>query len=485
MKKLLLFAAGLVFFCEGKAQIVYESNKFTLTTTTPRITTDRPNPPLIARDVQASPSNPGTAFMFEYGDGYFTTEMESVYYYKDVTKKYNSILTLSGRYDTIRPPRIMTKIISPDPQLTGSPIHQPVLNSTEMIKITPIGHVLNPRKEILFIITYRIPQTAINPRLYFFYNHFSFNMMEPADNTSILQLSDVTGDAIPRIRTHFGESWDASATTINTIVPKIDNSSFLNILAWKLDPLKTTDERNIFVTLRTKDNIPLQQIGLVEAALVYLPNTDPNTRIKYETSPIKMVTSADPEDPNSLTSTPPCLIKNGWAKTALFNLHFQNEGQGPAYRIHIDLVFDKRLAEAIKSLKPSHFLTDIGKKRTFLIDYKLNDHIISFDIISLKYPPGTGLGITLSGNKIPHWHFSPLTIGEIYFNLAIPNIAQADFSNFASIVLYNWKNEPMPAVNTKTSMISVRDSCNYNIIDRLIHFAPRSNLYWYFNSIAR
>jgi len=489
MKKFILTISMLFCLFILHAQVIYDpaNNQFSLSTIPPG-QPGTSNPALIQLPVGANPGSvqapPGhAAFVFEYGDGYFTTDIISEHKYAK-TDNFITVLSLSGRYDTIKPPRAFTKTIAASK--TTESVSQTLLNNGEFVRLTPIAGSVNLRDEMLFILTYKIPPGEItNRKLMFFYNNnaTTFNPVV-SDNDKILESIDANHNtgAIKRVRNYFGEGLAIPPTLPS--VNGLNGSGYQNVLVWTLpDTLQTDKEYNIFITLRTGDNLPTADAINIEAALSYNQASNgpvPDLRTNKDSDPVLPVSfltlpvSLYPHDPNYISVSPKCIVKGTGTQKVKYRIHFQNEGGGAAHRLRIKVNLDSALAKTIDTLSSSSFRITVGKKQVDSMVYKrISEGVFKLDMFfRKKYTDGSlnktelangRLDSSLSCNQVPFFIINELTMGDVYFELDVPRSEETDFAAQAEIIFYAGDNMDMEPVLTKPDTLFIRKTCNGNL----------------------
>lgn len=473
MKKLSFILIGLCIFLSTNAQISnLPSNQFTLS--------EIPgNNKLIESAIGTDPGRiekkPSCAFIFEYGDGYFTTQKNSTHYYADNLRK-DLLLSLSGRYDTTTPPPRFARSITPDAtNMSSSQPSQSILNTNETIKVTPIATTLNVKDEMVFIVTYKIPVDVTNAKIIFYYNqnnNIFFNpiLTENSPMEVIVGSRDaVTPKTINRIRTHFGENNFSTNPSIYSIAKNsMLNTTYSNAISYDININRAMyEERNIFISLKTADNFTNQANGDVEAVLVY---SQPNTRNEnqkqiseynqFAVSSLSMPFFANPHDPNYISVMPKCLLTGNGLTKIHYKIHFQNEGGGTAHKLFIKVNLDSSLKDYVKDLTAASFKINVGNEpiTTFIFNKGTSENSLMFEITPSVI--GGKLDSSLSSNKVPVWFSNPLTMGDIYFSLNIPHIKEADLGAFAAIRFFNGRGDSMPDVITNTDTLFIRKVCN-------------------------
>jgi hypothetical protein len=466
MKKIIALVYLIAAAIAVNAQITYDgrTNKFTLKAPTGY-------PELFVKPNNTSPENPqsttgkiASAFLFEYGDGYFTSGIETVHAYSQ-PGGYNTVLTLSGRYDTLKPPQSFSSFVT-----VTNPVGTPTPNLLlpgETIRITPIATELNANEEMHFIITYKMPANAYSGTILFFYNEAAFNALESVDNTTV-----TSDNSTKRVRYNFmGQQWNTEffndLTKVKNKFPslRLKGNDYKNILAFTVNVNDSLTERNIFLTLKTKNNITQLNSGYFEAVLINsqdLPGFGIQNSVAA-TYALEMLATADPHDPNFVEATPKCIVKGSGITPVKYHIHFQNEGNGAAHKLQIAIIADPVIIKQINSKPGSDFLIKVGNKPITVFEKRQDNDGIIFNI-EFDNDRNRQIDTSLYSNKVPCWYSNPLTMGDIYFTINIPNTEVQDFTTSASIIFYNKDSQAMKPVLTKQSLVGVRDSCNENIL---------------------
>lgn len=495
MKKYLL--AISLLFCSFilTAQVIYDpaNNQFTLSTIPPN-QPGTSNPALIQLPVGTNPGSivhpPGyAAFVFEFGDGYFTTDINAVHAYAE-KRDYKTVLSLSGRYDTIKPPRAFTKTVSFS-GMASAPDPQNLLNPNEFVRLTPIANSVNANDEMGFILTYKIPPGGIKKgKLMLFYNN-NATAFKPVtfEDSKMMILESIDANhnpgVIKRVRNYFGEL--LGIPTVLPTVSGLQGSGYQNALVWEnLDNLSIEKEYNIFITLRTGYNLPTDNAVRIEAAFVYEQPDNPVARVDIKiqpadstilagVSPLTLPVSLYPHDPNYISVLPKCIVKGPGTQKVTYRVHFQNEGGGAAHRLKIKVNIDPALARSMDTLSSSSFRIIAGKKKVDSMVYTRLKTSNSFRIdIFFRQKNSDGslkksgmvseiLDSSLSCNQVPFFTVNELTMGDIYFELDAPRSEEADLAADAEITFYAGNNMDMEPVFTKPDTLFIRETCNGNL----------------------
>lgn len=431
----------------------------------------------------AQPGDNGTTtkrsyFILETGDGGFFADLNSSpsYIYNNLRSGSNNsttaLITLSGRYDTIKPPPIFAKNVSSSNGTATLPVR---LSGTQKVKITPIASELNSNDEMLYVLTYRVPENAVNAKIIFIYKSPDFNVFENCDNTSTIAVATDPGstiDNVNRLRTYFGETWGGNSPMVNIIngtpgnAPTLENTNNASCLSWTWDAsdqAKKYLEHNIFISLKTKDNLPVNSIGYIEAALLYTTPgkggavSGDNYNNKSTTS-LQTLVSGNPHDPNYIIAVPHCTVKQpaGATKKIDYRIHFQNEGNGQAQQVIVTVYMDSRLKRYISNLNNDSFTIKVGHHSNPGVGKFNDNHDGTFKItIPIAAPDSS-----LASNRVQDWFVNPITMGDISFQLEVPIDAEADFIAKAGIVFTADSGQEMDAVHTNPDTLFIRKECN-------------------------
>jgi hypothetical protein len=474
MKKVILAFIIAACFLNVNAQISYDNNNNTFT-----LSSMRPNKPLLANAAGNLPgtisNTPSCAFVLEYGDGFFSTEIDPRYTYNQPGTT-QVVINYSGRYDTIKPPSVFSTLIYPLNYSLVPQHMQSMLGINEFVRLTPIARSINVSDEMLFILTYKVPQNG-NVKLSFYYNDQNLNAFNQINNytQTIAESLNSQGanGTVKRIRTYFNEQAPTMGLSPSTSPISSGTVVYSNAINWNFQipaPFTNGTERNIFITLRTKDNIAMPACGQVEAVYVHDSATSFST--------LDMCAVAKPHDPNFIETSPRCITKGTGTQPVKYHVHFQNEGAGQAYRLNVKVKLDSKLHEAAAKLKwPNSFKIKIGDKPVPAAGY---DYVLQPDgIMSFDFPGKSKRSLirgdsSLSCNKVPIWFSNPLTMGDIEFMLDVPKNEEADLSASADIVFYSGPSpeKDMPVVSTQPDTLFVRTHCSDSLFPQVHPLPP-------------
>ena len=509
MKKLIILCFGILFANGIMAQINGPvSNQYNNSPLTFNLGSFGHWPLL---QLNSLPGTKESAFIFETGDGeYYTNSNFSHSYYvtPGTQKTITTILSLSGRYDTIKfPPSYAKEILIQGNNIPPSQIIR--LSGNQLIKLTPIAMELNKDDEMLYILTYKVPAGSQKAQIVFFYNHTGFDVFNLIDNNSKIQIDNLVTNYpstdIYRLRRYFAENWiGANNSSLAAIVNNTPNGNGLlkmpignypNNLSWSWNSNdnRLFQEHNIFISIRTKENLPNNAFGYVEAALLYFkPSEDTalkdkngkpiplnSTSYNYrEVTSVLTTVSAYPHDPNYIKAAPGCIKVDTAAKTkdVKYRIHFQNDGAGNAHKLSITVTMDKRLKDFIRKLKMDSF-TISTKNRVVTLDSLLfpDDGTFKLVIDDANKDKLKGDVNLKGGNEAADWYINPETMGDIIFTLNIPVDKEADFASKASIVFYSDNNAEMSPVVTQYDTLCIRTTCNDMLFPRPIPIVDTNN----------
>jgi hypothetical protein len=439
--------------------------------------------PLLLPGVTPSNANKASAFVFETGDGEYYTSAEPIHHYSGDSRDVTTVLTLSGRYDTIKFPPSFAKVFTTS-QAQGFPSRQERLLDGQNILLTAIAPTLNADDEMLYILTYKVPQGANRAKIIFFYNHQRFDVLTPCNKDSKIDNANTSDNSllqIPRLRHHFNES--GPFADVSTVISQYNLGNFLkrstysNNLCWDWngsdDQTLKYKEHNIFISIKTNKNLPAEASGYIEAALLYnIIDTGKNdNKIKegYNSKAIASLytsVSALPHDPNYILGFPKCIeVQKGVTeKLVEFHIRCQNEGDGDAHKLAFNITMDQRLKDQIARLNADSFHAVIGKRSVKIDSFRiLNDRMFRLVVNDINKDK-TGNDMSLRNNKVPDWFINPVTWADITFSLKLPVEQETFFVSYASIVFSSGGERPqdMAPVVTQKDTIFITNACNIN-----------------------
>lgn len=338
-------------------------------------------------------------YFWEFGDGHYS-------FSKNPTHQYNkkgahtARLWATNNYDNGKPPTSIPKIIDIMKSYDQATIIDSPFNEQEDLMIKRNREPL-PDQELVIITSYknRLDYTS-SGKLYLFYNDVRFK-----NNNFILQDT----------RTHYGEKIRAT-DVIASQLPENDSNTFLattltssfiskrivqdstkrknlpltleeskkqyrDYQVIEFYDLKPGEERSFFRTLKTTPEMIKDTSAVVTLRSIYVPDINYDDHTVKETE-MEIVTS---HDPNKMSS-------NGWLmnyrfarfKRLQFKVRFQNNGEGPANTIRLEVdtpdMFDKSTLQ-IKGMYPECPICPKEKE----VNYSCLDTLIQPDKITFTF----------------------------------------------------------------------------------------------------
>ncbi len=301
-------------------------------------------------------------YYWEFGDGNYSFNKTPTHAYKK-PGEYKAKLWATNNYDNGKPPDSRPK------SLTISNVSDEASISSDSFFTEGEDLILKrnrepiPDQEMVFITSYKNNNNYVSSgKLYLFYNDNQFKN----DNFTIEDTRMHHGERIIPLNTIsevLTENDDhtllASSsntithnkmlfvqdTTIRRNLPltlEESNASYRNYQIIAFNDMQPGEERNIFRTLRTTPEMIKDTSAIVTLRSVYIPDDNFDNHTVKDTE-MEIVTS---HDPNKMSS-------NGWLmnyrlvrfKRLKFKVRFQNNGEGPANTIKLDVdtpeMFDK------------------------------------------------------------------------------------------------------------------------------------------------
>lgn len=396
---------------------------------------------------QTSNKSPGIFCIFEYGDGRYTTSTADQYSFQQVPS--HSFLTLSYRY--VKPPRpgkpqTAARAFGNINFSPNAPPQQELANG-QFLRIIPSAPTINADDTMVFILTYKLPEGFEKGTLLFFYNDLNMLAFKSIHDGSDFS-SEGMGTNVKNVRHHHNEIYDP-AIPLNYNLASLGRSYQTDWLGWKVAG-NSGLERNIFITLITRDSTSINPLksGTIDAVLI--PD---NKRLPVQQTTLNITASNDPHDPNYMVSQPRCtyLGKAKQTQGVRYQIHFQNEGAGSAYRLKVRAFMPKALnlnPQNLQVIIGGHFRPDI---------IPIVDNVAKTIEFNILKPAGYGIDSTLASAKVPAWQINPLTMGDIYFDQEIPIDQEADLVSYAKVTFYNADDTPMEDVVTQKDILKIRD----------------------------
>jgi hypothetical protein len=299
-------------------------------------------------------------YHWEFGDGHFSTE-ESPYHEYTREGNYNALLCATNAYDDKNPPKDKKKDIYAPPG--GMGINREIATAmTSSYQGIALKNNRDARPGETFIVTLSYQnrgKESTSGRLYLFYNEkvFKKGLFEyqegrthfgeqavPPDYT----LSDLPVEA-PRWTGVYRTSSTGAALQVLSDDPpppppsgmvEKARSLYRDEQNWLFKDLAAGEKRNLFVTLRSTENMLKDTTALIHIQGIFIPD-NPQLSAQDFTLEMKIVNS---HDPNAISvSDIKVNYRNLTGNDLDYRVDFQNNGEGPAKQISIVITMPKGL----------------------------------------------------------------------------------------------------------------------------------------------
>jgi hypothetical protein len=405
---------------------------------------------------QPGNKSPREIVWVEYGDGQFSTSPESEHlFFKNNSSLCDFMIVKStGIYAKGgKPPKQTAKQV-PAANKSTKQLYGPSVfyDKNENVRIIPNVIDVAAGDTMMYALSYRKPANSPNGlyKLIFFYNTNRMNLYEPIkvngtykvrDDDKVLQ--------IPFIRSHYGEQLISPKalpeSIFNEFKDDFKNSGYLVFNV----PINDDAERNLFLTMIPRGNIPDNANIKASLNLILIPPDNKINRYDFNSRVLGNLAS---HDPNWQEVFPRCIKLPKTNQEMKHHIHFQNEGLGPAKKVRVKTSLPNGLSAndievidwAIGGIKNNPYYT-LSINRTAVDS-------IEFEFI---YDPNN-TKIVLSGAiDLPDAPINPKTMGDIYFKCnakpSVPNIMNSGTS------IYFDDNE---AVKTNDTKVEFKKCCD-------------------------
>ncbi|WP_299312408.1 PKD domain-containing protein [uncultured Aquimarina sp.] len=340
-------------------------------------------------------------YYWEFGDGDYSFKEKPVHIYKK-NGKYNAKLWATNNYDNGKPPASRPKSISVDNAKDEASINDNSPFTEDEDLILKRNREPIPDQEIVFITSYKNNNNYIsNGKLYLFYNDRQFKndnfiikdtrlhygeQIAPIDaiTSKLPENDDHTLVASNNISFLYNKTLFVQDTTKRKNFPLTLEESKALYRSYQIiefDDMKPGEERNIFRTLKTTPEMIKDTSAIVTLRSVYVPDNNFDDHTVKDTE-MEIVTS---HDPNKMSSNA-FLMNYRFArfKRLKFKVRFQNNGEGPANTIKLEVdtpkMFDKSTLK-IDSMYPECPICP--KERE--VNYSCLDTILKKDKIIFQF----------------------------------------------------------------------------------------------------
>jgi hypothetical protein len=325
---------------ESRIQPVGDDNKVKFSAVTPPL-----------QPIPGAPA-PFYTFYWEFGDGAYSKEASPEHVYKK-TGDHTVQLWTTNNYDNGKPPPSRPQKV---------PVKKITFNDTHPLQpLLPDGFDLKnnrepvPGEEMVVIASYQNDtDNAAQGKLYLFFNDVKYK----ADNFQLLEVRTHHGEKevqdLPGVASHVAVSdpdamWASSRITVLPDADRKSDEASLLQLSLELEAARAQyravhvlefndmgarESRNVFYSLQTTPEMLKDTSGVITVKGIYVPDRGADNH-KSKTLEMEIVTS---HDPNKMSVSDTRLnyrfYKN---KNVDFKIRFQNNGEGPARSIKLEV----------------------------------------------------------------------------------------------------------------------------------------------------
>lgn len=345
-----------IIFSERQAEIHYQlgdqGTQFSATT-----------PPL--RQIAGAPPAFYTYF-WEFGDGQFSFEESPLHIYPHAGE-FEARLFLTNNYDDGKPPPTRPKKLYINKSLlasSGNNIDPPATVLYDRSLNIQTNHDPSPDEELVCIFSYKNQDIqSRSGRLYLFYNerkfrqtHFEFGASRTYHGEIRLDEAELFSYQLSQ-QSKEHELWASVESNLETEVlsgaawlrtsGNDGLEEFLNDarsiyrdqVAWRFGVLEPQEERNLFVSFFTTEEMLADTNAIISMQGIYVP--EGGADIEVFTLEMPVVNSHDPN--HIAVSDTRVNFRRAKRNELTYNVRFQNTGEGPASEIRIETTVPRGL----------------------------------------------------------------------------------------------------------------------------------------------
>ncbi len=421
-------------------------------------------------------------YYWEFGDGNYSFKEKPIHKYKK-PGEYKIRLWATNNYDNGKPPASRPKSLIIDDISDEASLGSDLSFTEDEDLILKRNREPIPDQEMVLITSYKNTNNYVsNGKLYLFYNDNQFKNDNFTIEDTRLHHGEriVPLDAISNMRTENDDHTLVASSSHNVLENRVlftqdttkrknlpltlEESKVLyrNYQVIAFNDMPPGEERNIFRTLRTTPEMIKDTSAIVTLRSVYVPDENFDNHTVKDTE-MEIVTS---HDPNKMSS-------NGWLmnyrlvrfKRLKFKVRFQNNGEGPANTIKLEVdtpeMFDKSTLR-LESMYPECPICP--KERE--VNYSCLDTILQKDKIIFQFNR-----IYLPGSQQKNVQEIDSTKGFVKYSMKFGNDFHKKKTKSRTAIYFD-KNEPiitnyattrfMPGISigAKTGYIMVPDQDN-------------------------
>ena len=413
-------------------------------------------------------------YYWEFGDGDYSFQKEPKHDYKD-KGDYNVQLSVTNNYDDGKPPTTRPTSVAIN---TDNP--DVLTNENHNLLTVYSGFRLQanrdpiPEEEMQLVVSYgNEKEYATSGKLYLFFNEKkykakNFDLVDVrlhnneqevsdeiiADNYSYISKTEIIQST--GISTFVNEKWIALDTLKQNLPLTLEDAKayYQDVKIFDFEEMQAKEERNMFFTFKTTPEMLKDTSAVISIRSIYVPERG-NDAHKVLTKEMEIVTS---HDPNKMavydTRLNYRLVR---FKKLKYKVRFQNDGEGPARLIKLNVDIPKMLDKSTLEVLDMYPKCPICPEEE--VNYSCLDTIISKDQISFQFK-----NIYLPGTSQKGVHDKDSTKGYVKYALKFGKDFHKVKSKSKTAIIFD-KNEPI-ITNTSTSRfkpgISIGVKAGYN-----------------------
>jgi hypothetical protein len=281
-------------------------------------------------------------YYWEFGDGTYSFDPKPTHQYNR-PGAYEAQLWATGKYDKGKSPKSRPKRNDVDQGSALMADNVPGLKAGPKEKTLSIRAIRNPRaeEELVLILTYTNTGTEVeNGALHLFFNQKAypkphFNYLESRKHFGETEAGEGNISYYPSQAGGLLASVEDLAFSYAPLMPhQLEQKNLAlydNQKSWSFTNLKPGEKRNLFVSLMATPDILADTSAVINMGALYINQDDSKTA--QATLEIEVLAS---HDPNYIGVSDRRMHFRGLKnKNITYNVHFQNNGEGPASRIAV------------------------------------------------------------------------------------------------------------------------------------------------------
>ncbi|MBP8793990.1 MAG: PKD domain-containing protein [Lutibacter sp.] len=413
-------------------------------------------------------------YFWEFGDGNYSKQEKPKHTYKN-KGTYKTRVSVTNNYDDGKAPSTRPKELSvlDDGEETSFNENHQLMASYDGFRIQTDRDPV-PEEEIQVAISYGNEQEyPTNGKLYVFFNEKKFKdkNFELTDTRLHFNEQEVLGEVIADNGSFMSKSAFIQTTGISTFLDKkliLSDTLHQNLpetikkaknyyhdfKLFNFENLQPKEERTMFFTFKTTPEMMKDTSAVITIRSVYVPDRGVDAH-KIRTKEMEIVTS---HDPNKMavydTRLNYRLVR---FKRLKYKVQFQNDGEGPARLIKLNVDIPKMLDKSTLEVVDMYPKCPICPEEE--VRYSCLDTIISKDQISFQFK-----NIYLPGTAQKGVFDKDSTQGFVKYSMKFGKDFHKEKSKSQTEIIFD-KNEPI-VTNTSTSRfspgISIGAKAGYN-----------------------